>query len=63
MKLKDIQEKYAFIATVSKSNSSYGNYAVRLVMPYNHIEFFFRLSDIAHFLDSHVRDLRSGNCL
>jgi hypothetical protein len=63
MKLKEIQEKYAFIAIISKSNSSYGNYAVRLKMPVNHIEFFFRLSDMVRFLDSHVKDLRSGNCL
>jgi hypothetical protein len=63
MKLKEIQEKYAFIATITKSNSSYGNYAVRLKMPVNHIEFFFKLTEIARFLDSHVKDLRSGNCL
>jgi hypothetical protein len=63
MRLKQIQEQYAFIATINKSNSSYGNYAVRLKMPVNHIEFFFRLSDIVRFLDSHVKDLRSDNCL
>jgi hypothetical protein len=63
MRLKQIQEQYAFIATIHKSNSSYGNYAVRLKMPVNHIEFFFKLSDIVRFLDSHVKDLRSGNCL
>jgi hypothetical protein len=63
MRLKQIQEQYAFIATINKSNSSYGNYAVRLKMPVNHIEFFFKLSDIVRFLDSHVKDLRSGNCL
>lgn len=63
MKLKDIQEKYGFIATITRSNSSYGNYAVRLKMPVNHIEFFFRLPEIVKFLDAHVKDLRSGNCL
>jgi|DEB0MinimDraft_6_1074348.scaffolds.fasta_scaffold163644_1 hypothetical protein len=63
MKLKQVQNKYAFIATINKSNSSYGNYSVRLKMPVDHIEFFFRLSDIVRFLDAHVKDLRSGNCL
>jgi hypothetical protein len=63
MKLKQIQEQYAFIATINKSNSSYGNYAVRLKMAVNHVEFFFRLSDIVRFLDSHVKDVRSGHCL
>ena len=63
MRLKQIQEQYAFIATINKSNSSYGNYAVRLKMPVNHVEFFFRLSDIVRFLDSHVKDLRCSHCL
>lgn len=63
MRLKDIQEKYAFIATINRSNSSYGNYAVRLKMPVNHIEFFFKLPELVRFLDAHVKDLRSGNCL
>jgi len=63
MKLKDIQEKYAFIATIHRSNSTYGNYAVRLKFPVNHIEFFFRLNEMVRFLDSHVQDLRNGNCL
>lgn len=63
MKLKEIQQKYAFIATINRSNSSYGNYAVRLKVPVNHIEFFFRLSEIIKFLDGHVKDLRTGNCL
>jgi hypothetical protein len=63
MKLKEMQDKYAFIAIISKSDSSYGNYAVRLKMPGNHIEFFFRLSEIPRFLDAHIKDLRAGNCL
>lgn len=63
MKLRDIQQKYSFIATITRSNSSYGNYAVRLKTPVNHIEFFFRLPEIVKFLDSHVKDLRLGNCL
>lgn len=63
MTLKQVNERYQHIATIAKSNGSYGNYIVRLKLPVNHFEFFFRLSEVTRFLDAHVKDLRSGNCL
>lgn len=63
MKLKNLQWNYEHFATISKSKSSYGKYEVKLKHPINHVEFFDTLADVATFLNNHVKDLRSRNCL
>jgi hypothetical protein len=60
MTLKQLQAKYPQF-TIARSNSSYGNYSVRLLP--NHIEFFFKLVQIDIFISRHLKDVASGNQL
>lgn len=56
---KALEAKYG--VKINKSNSSYGNYCVRFSN--SHLEFFWKISDIAKFLENHLKDLKSGNRL
>ena len=69
MRIKELNEKYKSVVSIRKTNSTYGNYIVEFkhikdgYSMGNYKEYFFKLSPIEKFIESHLRDLRNGNSL